>query len=142
MAIEFKPYGKTTINDFIVAQSNEAITEGSISFKEVINDDVAIKFHNVITKYIDTMRPFIVQYTFSDEEYDRYKCKPNLLCYEIYNTPELAYSLLYINNMLSVTEFTRKNIKMFTPDINDVLKELMTLNKTDIERNRAQTGLR
>ena len=142
MANSFKPYQKTTIPDVINSYEIESVTEGSISFKELINDEVAIKFHNVISKYIDTMRPFITTYTLTDEEHYMYKCKPNLLCYELYGTPELGYSLLYINNMLSVTEFTRKTIRIFTPNIKEVLKELMTLNRTDIERNRAQTGLK
>ena len=142
MANEFTPYNSTTIDQAIEAYKNEAITEGSICFKEVINSEVAIKFHNVISKYIDAMRKFIISFTFSEEEFDKYKCKPNLLCYDLYDTPELAYSLLYINNMLSVTEFTRKTIKIFTPDITDALRELMVLNYTDLERNRLQTGLK
>ena len=142
MASSFKPYQKTTIPDAVLSYELEAVTEGSISFKEIVNDEVAIKFHNVISKYINTMRPFISTYTLTEDEFYRYKCKPNLLCYELYGTPELGYSLLYINNMLSVTEFTRKNIKIFTSNINEVLRELMTLNRTDIERNRAQIGLK
>ena len=142
MPITFKPYQKNNITDVVLAYELESVTEGSICFKEIVNDEIAIKFHNVISKYIDLMRNFVTTYTFNEEESDTYKCQPNLLCYDLYGTPELAYSLLYINNMLSIAEFTRRTIKVFTPNINDVLKELLTLTESDIQRNRAETGLK
>lgn len=136
--MKFNPYEKTSIDQFVDAYESEQVTEGTISFKEKINDSIIIKFHNVISKHIDLMKPYIVDVVLTDDEYARYKCLPNLFCYDIYGTPELAYSLLYINNMVSITEFTRKSIKAFTTDINDVIKELMILNQTDLEHNQVE----
>ena len=36
----FKPYTKTTITHIIESYDNEAITEGTIAFKEKINDEI------------------------------------------------------------------------------------------------------
>ena len=54
----------------------------------------------------------------------------------MYNTPELASSLLYINNMISITEFTKKTINIFTEDIMDIINELMSLNEDDLKQNK------
>lgn len=134
----FRPYAKTTITNVIEAYEYESMTEGTIAFKEKINDEIIIKFHNLLSKYHDLMRKYIVEVELTETEYDRYKCLPNRLSYDLYGTPELAYSILYINNMVSMTEFTKKKIKVFATNINDVLKELMVLSKEDLDRNRLQ----
>ena len=135
----FKPYAKTTIDTIIESYKNESVTEGTIAFKEKINGEVIIKFHNLLSKYHDLMRKYIVEVELTDAEYNRYKCLPNLMSYELYGTPELAYSLLYINNMVSMFDFTKKKVKVFSTNINEVLKELMVLSKEDLERNLLQT---
>lgn len=134
----FRPFAKTTITHVIEAYDYESVTEGSIAFKEKINDELIIKFHNLLSKYHDLMRKYIVQVELTEVEYNRYKCLPNLLSYDLYGTPELAYSILYINNMVSMTEFTKRKIKVFATNINEVLKELMVLSKEDLDRNRLQ----
>lgn len=131
----FRPYAKTTITHIIEAYQYESVTEGSISFKEKINGEIIIKFHNILSKYNDLMRKYIVEVELTDDEYQRYKCLPNLMSYDLYGTPELGYSILYINNMVSMCEFTKRKIKVFSNSINDVLKELMVLTKEDLDRN-------
>ena len=134
----FKPYSKTTIDTLIDAYRNEQVTEGTIAFKEKINGEIVIKFHNLLSKYNDLMQKYIITVDLTDSEYDRYKCLPNLLSYDLYGTPELGYSILYINNMVSMTEFTKRSIKVFTTGINEVLKELMVLAREDLDRNTLQ----
>lgn len=131
----FKPYTKTTITHIIESYENEPITEGTIAFKEKINDEIIIKFHNVLSKYNDLLRKYIVEVDLTDEEYNRYKCLPNLMSYDLYGTPELGYSILYINNMVSMVEFTKRRVKVFSNSISEVLQELMVLTKEDLDRN-------
>ena len=141
---QFKPYATTDIENFIEKGIKLSISESSISYKSVIthsNGSVAIKYHNVITKYRDIIRPYIVSETLSDIDHQTYKFQPHLLCYDLYGTPELAYSLLYINNMVSFSQFTKKTIKVFTSNFPDILEELMTLNKEDLIKNRMDNEL-
>ena len=51
-------------------------------------------------------------------------------------------SLLYINNMVSVTEFSKQTIYRFDPDmIMKIINELMTLNEKELKKNRIDTQL-
>ena len=131
----FKPFERTTIENLIESYQDEAITEGSIAFKEKINGELVIKFHNILSKYHDLMKKYIVTVDLTDSEYSRYKCLPNLMSYDLYGTPELGYSLLYINNMVSVTEFTKRTVNVFGTNINEVLKEMMVLLRKDLDSN-------
>lgn len=131
----FRPYEKTTISTIIESYDNEAITEGTIAFKEKINDEIVIKFHNLLSKYHDLMRKYIITVELTDAEYNRYKCLPNLMSYDLYGTPELGYSLLYINNMVSMMDFTKRKVKVFSNSISEVLKELIVLSKEDLDKN-------
>jgi hypothetical protein len=134
----FNPYSKTTIDTLIESYRDELVTEGTIAFKEKINDQIIVKFHNLLSKYNDLMKKYVIQVDMTEKEYERYKCLPNLLSYDLYGTPEFGYSILYINNMVSMTEFTKHRIKVFSTGISEVLKELMVLAKDDLERNTLQ----
>ena len=131
---EFSPYKETTVDGFIDAGENLDISESTMSFKNVIDDSIVLAYHNVITKFYQVLSSFITEVTLSDEEFDRYVQQPKKYCYEMYGTPELAYSLLYINDMPSITDFKRKKIKVFTDDIMDAIVELMSLNEDDLEK--------
>ena len=123
----FKPYGETTITGVIREGKKLNISEDTMAFKEVIDKEIAVVYNNVITRYIDILKPYITTIELSDDQLFKYKYKPNLFCYEIYGTPELASSLLYINNMPSLTNFNKNKINVFTNNIMDIIKELKSL---------------
>ena len=139
-----KPYTQTTITGVINTTKTLGISEGSMAFKTVLDmgsDRVAVTFYNVITKYHRVLKNYIDTITLSDDDYIRFKNQPGYFCYIYYGTPELASSLLYINNMVSSTEFTRKTIKKFKSNILDVLNELMTLTEKDLLKNRVTNNI-
>lgn len=138
---EFKPYDQTTITGYITQGKLLKVSESAMSFKEVIDDEIVVQYHNIMTKYVDILRPYIMEFEMTDEELQRYKHQPALYCYEAYGTPELASSLMYINNMVSRADFKKKKIKTFTTNIMDIIKELMSLNERDLKNNRANAGL-
>ena len=131
---DFRPYNEANVDSVMAAGKELDISESTMSFRNVIDDSVVLAYHNVITKFYRVLSSFIVEITLSDEESDRYIQQPKKYCYEMYGTPELAYSLLYINDMPSVTDFKRKKIKVFTDDIMDAIVELMSLNEEDLEK--------
>ena len=138
---EFKPYDQTTITGYITQGKLLKVSESAMSFKEVIDDEIVVQYHNIMTKNVDILRPYIMEFEMTDEELQRYKHQPGLYCYEAYGTPELASSLMYINNMVSRADFKKKKIKTFTTNIMDIIKELMSLNERDLKNNRANAGL-
>lgn len=142
MAEEYKPYATFSIDAEIEAGKDLYISEDTMSYKEKIpmqesEDNIIIRFHNIITQHIDALKDYITDLEFDDEEYYNYLYQPKLFCYEAYGTPELATSILYINNMTSATEFNKKKLKVFTTDIIDAINELFSILEEDLEDNRA-----
>ena len=135
MATKFQPYEETSVDMYIDTGKILDISESTIAFKSKVDDKIIIPYHNVITKFYKVLKDYIVDVTLSDEELHRYYQQPKLFCYDTYGTPELTYSLLYINNMPSITEFKKKKIKVFTDDILDIVNELMALNEEDLKNN-------
>lgn len=133
----FTPYEQTTIDAVIETGLNLSVSEDTMAFKELINDEVLFAYDNVITRYRDILTDYIIYIDLTDDDYQRYKYQPQLFCYDYYGTPELASSILYINNMVSRTEFTKQSFMIFNDDIMDIIQELMSLNEADLETNRA-----
>lgn len=141
MAQIFKPYTLTTIDAVISAGKSLKISESSLAFKVIVDDEVAVSYYNVITKYLDVVKPFLRDTELTEEEMLKYKFKPNLYCYDMYGTPELASSLLYVNNMVSVVDFKKKKIKRFASNIMDIVNELLSLNDYELKRNRIENNI-
>lgn len=142
MAEEYKPYATFSVDAEIEAGKDLYISEDTMSYKEKIpmqesEDNIIIRFHNIITQHIDALKDYITDLEFDDGEYYNYLYQPKLFCYEAYGTPELATSILYINNMTSATEFNKKKLKVFTTDIIDAINELFSILEEDLEDNRA-----
>lgn len=131
---KFRPYEETTVDSVIEAGQTLDISESTMAFHNTIDDSIVISYHNVITKFYRIISDHIIDITLSDEEYEEYIQQPKKYCYDVYGTPELAYSLLYINDMPSITDFKRKKIKVFTDDIMDIIVELMSLNEDDLQK--------
>lgn len=137
MSIQFEPYNTTTVDRFIEEGFMLDVSESTLSFKELINGEIIFPIHNVITKNINVLNDYIIEYTMNDEDYQRYLYQPKLFCYEVYGTPELASSILYINNMTSITQFNKKKLKIFTDTIMRAVNELMSLSEDDLAKNKA-----
>lgn len=136
MAKEYTPYKYCTLRDVIETGKTVETSEKTMAFRENIDDLFIIPYHNIITKYYDTIKNYITTYEMTDTEYQKWKYQPRKMCYDMYGTPELASSLLYINNMVSVTEFTKKKLKIFQLDFLDVVNELFEILEYDLKNNR------
>ena len=88
--------------------------------------------------YHNILNPYIVSVTLSENDYYKYYQKPKLLSYDLYGTPELWSGILYINNMVSVANFTSRTIKVFNNKIFDALEEIMTIYNDDITNNKKE----
>lgn len=129
----------TSIKDYIYKGLNQSFVVSDIAFieKMIADDgDIILTFETIVSKYLHILKPFIVDLELTDDELFLYKFQPKRFCLDIYNTMELWSSLLYINNMVSITEFNRKKIKVFTPQILEVIDDLLALMETDLQANK------
>ena len=76
----------------------------------------------------------------SDKEFEKYKYKPKLLCVELYDNIDLAPLILRMNNMLSVLEFNKKNIKLFKTSVISYLNEMKNLEKSRLDENESENN--
>lgn len=132
----------STIQDLIEYGDALPISNEKLHYKKVMtmpdNTKIVINFLSVLDKYYDILLDQSVNVILSDDEYARYKYKPKLLCYEVYNNMDLTPLILRINNMLSVTEFTKKEIRMFKTDITSFINEILILEDTNINNNAVE----
>lgn len=137
----FEPTKVGTISDLISFGKSLNISHGKLHYQSLITDTsstLIVNHISILDKYNDLLKKIIVDYTFTDEEYFKYRFQPKRLSYDKYGTTELWAAILKINNMVSVTQFTNIRVKLFTQDIFDVLNEILILEESEIKKNRAQ----
>lgn len=113
------------------------LSHGNMQFKTTL-DDMVIPYQTLICRYHNILTPYIKEITLSDSDYAKYYQKPKLLSMDKYGTPELWSSILYINNMTSVANFTKRRVKLFTNNIIDAFEEIMTIYNEDINNNKKE----
>lgn len=131
----YAPYEAYNIGEEISAGKNIDMSHGNMQFK-VKTNDIITPYETLFTRYHNVMKDYIITRTLSDEDYSKYYQQPKLLSYDLYGTPELWSGLLYINNMVSVTNFTKRTIKVFTIGILDALQEIITIYNNDLTNNK------
>ncbi len=119
----------SSIQDLIEFGDALPISNEKLHYKKVMTmpdgSKTVINFLGVLDRYYDILLEQSVVVKFSDDEFSKYKYKPKLLCYDVYNNMDLAPLILRINNMLSVTDFTKKEIRMFKTDITSFINEVL-----------------
>ncbi|MCM1219762.1 MAG: hypothetical protein NC548_35215 [Lachnospiraceae bacterium] len=116
---------------------NLAFSHAGMLLKTRIGDTI-MPYQSLIGKYSRALGKYIVDYTLTEDEWKRYYQKPKMFCMDKYGTPELWSGLLYINNMRSVVNFTKRSIKVFTQDIRTAINEIITIYQPDIEMNKRE----
>lgn len=113
------------------------MSHGNMQFKVRVGDTIT-PYETIFTRYHNVLKNYIVTRTLTEEEFSKYYQQPKLLSYDIYGTPELWSGLLYINNMVSVANFTKRTIKLFSINIMDILQEVMTIYNNDLNNNKTE----
>lgn len=125
-----------------VAQGNAlAISNANINYHKVLaadGDKVVINFESLLTQYRYFLKKHIVILTLTDEQYLNYRFKPKSLSYDLYGTIEMASMLLSINNVVSVSEFDFKKVKVFDSGIKDFINEVLNKEKAKITANKSE----
>ena len=106
------PQNTTTIEEFIESGKGITISYPTLSFINVMSNETKVSVLNVVSDYIEELRNACENVKLSEEQQFTYFYKPKLLCYDVYDNPELYYIILLINDMADVKEFTKPVIKM------------------------------
>lgn len=133
---EFAPYDEATMDKYVEAGLDLPFSHTSNLFR-TREGDVVVPYQSIVCRYYDSLKSYITEKTFTKKEFDRYKFNPRFLSYDLYGTPELWAELLYINNMVSMAEFKKTTIKVFTPSIIDALIEIKLIIENDLIDNKA-----
>lgn len=135
----------SSIEDMIEYGKMLEISHDKLHLKhKIIGSDgnpIIVNYSQLIDKYLDNLTPYIEEVTLSEEEYLKYKFQPKTLSLDIYNTTELWSLILKINNILSVSQFDIKTLKLFTMDIFRVLNEILILEEDNIKTNKNENGI-
>lgn len=141
------PYSRikatSTISELILAGKQEPFIPENLHLKTVIpsNEDfIIINLYSIIDRYIEDLKSIMVDVEMSDKEFEKYRYKPKLLCVELYDNIDLAPLILRMNNMLSVLEFNKKNIKLFKTSVISYLNEMKNLEKSRLDENESKNN--
>ena len=134
----FEPEQKGNIDEYIRAGQKLSFSHENAMLTYKLNDTTVVPMRGMLHKYHGALRQYIIEHEFTDREYERYRCQPKLLCREMYGTPELWADILFLNNMTSCTEFTKRKIKMYSTLIIDAVSEILMLYRDDMDDNRRE----
>lgn len=95
-----------------------------ITFKDRL---IFLNRSNKLNGYMNKIKQECHLIDLTDEEFKKYKYKPKLMSYELYDTPELWFLLLRINSMLDPSEFTRKRIYILKPEAVDLINRIYVI---------------
>ena len=103
-----------------IEDTNEAGKEITLSFInmailnklkiEGTDDTIDVPETNVCYDYLKELLAVADKIELSDEEYAKYKYRPDILSYDLYGTTTYEFILLAINKIISPKYFTKKKI--------------------------------
>ena len=111
--------------------SYRTLHEQAILKDKISGRNIQIPFSSFTNKYKDFLNTIIVEVSLTDEERAKYRYKPKMVSYDLYNTTEFWNDLLIINNFFSLSEFQhRETMKVYDPNkLKDYINEIMIIEK-------------
>lgn len=129
-----KPNLTYTLDQYIACGSDSVMCYHNLSFID-IHDNIAYDTYNVLSDYIDEIRDeYCVKIVLNDEQMEKYKYRPKLLCWDIYGNGELAFIIMLVNDMCNVKSFKKKKIYMpRKSSMTQLVKYLFNANRSVIQ---------
>lgn len=133
-----EPFTSSTLQDFISLGEDDEFTHYNFSILELIDNNIEVPLKNILENdYLDELRTLAENVTLSDEEFRQYRYKPQLLSIALYDTPELYFVILAINDMISKKDFCEKTIKLISTDnMLQIINYIYNAEEEYIEDNR------
>ena len=129
----------STISQLVEYGEASTISMDKLHIKKVVTkpdgSKLVINYLSILDKYYDVLKDLAVTVKLSDDEFANYKYKPKLLCYDVYGNLDMCPLIFRLNNMTSVVDFTKQEIKMFKNDIFKTINEILILEEENINNN-------
>ena len=133
------------LSDFIDLKDNDEFTydKYALYMQSYDGEHTIYSSDNAIYTYLEEMKQYAVDYTFTEEEYRKYKYRPKLLAYDVYGSTELYFVILALNDTCNIKDFTKRKVKMlhqstlaeFLSQIYNVETNRLYLNRKSINYN-------
>lgn len=131
------PEKTSSMSEFISNGKSEKMTYVNNSILANVTDStIRYGIHSIIDDYIDEIMSETVKLELSVNEMNKYKYKPWLLSYHIYNTTDLDFIILRLNNMITPRDFTKNIITVLKPDGIYLINKIYNSEKKYINLNR------
>ena len=111
-----KPSESYTMEQFISLGRKVSLTYDRYSFKELLSNGTEISILNVVNDYMREIKENSLLVKFSENEYRKYRFKPKILSYDVYDTQDLYYVILLANGIIDEKEFDFTELLMPTTD--------------------------
>lgn len=131
-------YKEARITDYIRDYKNTPVTQEKIQLKDWNEIDGKISIlgnEPLILKYETELNDYLVDYKLNERQYQKYQFNPKLLSYDYYGTTEMWSLILHANEIFSACELTMNPVKMYSPQVFELLKTILNLEKPFINEN-------
>lgn len=132
-------YNNSTIKSLVEYGKELTITSVDLHYKTVITntkgEKIIVNINALFEKYYEMLLDTVETVELTGDEYYKYRYKPRVLSNDLYGTPELHFMLLRLNNMCSITEFDKTEIKVFGTGLVSLLNEIMIHEYDDYVNN-------
>ena len=134
-----KPFTSSTIQEYIELGRLDEYTNYTFSILDKI-DNLEFPIHNILENdYLDELKSISIKYTMTDDQFRKYKYKPQLLAFDLYNNPELYFIILLINDMTTKKEFDNQTIYVIEKQhLYTLLNAIYSAQSEFINENRNQ----
>ena len=142
MGATTSPIAQThTVQEFVNRKYEDELTYRNFSIVDYA-DKIELIDRNLISDYLPELLNICEDYRMTVSEYKRYKYAPDLLSYDLYQTTQLDFLLMLLNDMIDPKEFNLKRIKLPKVQLlNKFLSDILSVNGGFIEQNRADHNL-
>lgn len=135
-----KPHKAINLSDLIEEGNSNEFSFASTSILTNI-DGIIYPSSNILDKYKEIILENCIEVTLSDEDLANYRYNPKALSLKLYKSIDLWFLLLNINGILSVSDFTKRTIKIYDPKKMNILNKILIVEKSRIDSNRSDLGL-
>lgn len=131
-----------TIDEFTKEYNQETISYGTLHLKEIFEKDDGIlnilSSESILNKYDDELKSSIITLTLNDSEFNKFQYNPKFLSFELYNTTELWFMLLHVNELYYSAQFNLNPVKVYTANIINIIDRILNLEQLVINLNREE----
>lgn len=127
-----------TLDQFINAQGSDDITYYNFSILEKFGG-VEHLDRNIVEDYLPELTKISEIITLSDEEYRKFKRKPDLLAYYAYGSIQFEPFILMLNDMIDPKDFINRKVRLvIRSDLINFFSRLYGAESGYIDYNREQ----